>query len=240
MASTFYRVNDKPNQIDIDLDNFEHQFDPLGVTHDALVNCALIRNLGIDPTFVISKIVSYVGYIESSLHLISSSRYGTYPWDIEQCFFIKPPSKSKYNYTLKSFACDVILGLSTQLKWCATLVLFDETKVKQNKEDILWQSQIYDNESTVIFEGDENDNKFIHVSHKDLIVKFDNLYVKLKNDKLYLMRIDIVEGQSGCRYDARRDKTKTYFVKTNGHLYKNRYSMRTKHYDDKLYELVLV
>ena len=99
-----------------------------------------------------------------------------------------------------------------------------------NKEDILWQSKIFDEPNYIYKEYDQH------------IVKFENINVKLQNDKTYLMRIDIVEGRAYCNQVRRgyKDRSKKYFVDSNGRLYHNKYSMRENYRDGKLYEIVFV
>ena len=122
-SKKLYRVNEKPNIVDVNINDFKHDYDPLGTLYNAVSNGELIQNLKVNTSFIIDTIISFTGYTESTLNLDSTSNFFTSPLDVEQCFFIALPYKSLYNYTLISFAFDI--RLTTTAKYCATLVLFE-------------------------------------------------------------------------------------------------------------------
>ena len=229
---------DEFNKIEIDLEKFRHEFDPLGIIYNTLSQVELIKNLNVDSRFIINDIIGFNGYTESTLHLPSTSNnFGCSNRDLEQLYFIQTPKISKFVYTLKSFSCYIKCNDNTE--YIVTLVLFDKEKVLKNKEKILWQSKKYTLKTTPYQLFDDNSD--CHEGHKKNIATFDNINVKLQNNKTYLIRIDIPCGYMHCGRvkDDKLDKNKKYLmVNSSGNYCRNKYYLRDYYPDGKIYKIV--
>ena len=118
-----YRVNNEPNNVALDVAKFEHDFDPLSNTYDAISTSSLVKKIeemtSVDTSFLLTIIVRFIGRSESTLECKSSLTFGCTPLDIEQLFFISLPKNSNWKYKIVSFACDIFLDKYSQ--FCATL-----------------------------------------------------------------------------------------------------------------------
>eukprot|EP01084_Bolivina_argentea_P102885 184316_1 len=237
MEQNLYRVNKNPNNVIINVTGFEHQFDPLGAIYDCLCEAELLTQLKIDVKFIINELVAFVGYTESTLHLKSTgNNFGCSKNDLEQLYFIQTPSYSKFPYTLTEFSC-YIRG-SANTNYCVTLVSFDVEKVKKNEEIILWQSKIYDIKSTPYKCYD-----YCHEKHKSDIATFDNINIKLENNKTYLIRIDIPSGGMSCGrvYDGQLNEDREcLMVSSSGNYVHNKYYIRDYYPEGKIYQVVFM
>lgn len=223
----FWRVNNKPNEVNIDVSNYEHDFDPKQQMYDGLMKTALIKKLNemMDLSFIINAIINLVGYTESTLDLKSHSNFWCSANDVEHLFIISLPKNSKFNYKLVSFATHIRLWEGAQ--YCATLLLWDVERLKANKNDIIWQSKIFT----------PNDANFLQKDRS--IVLFDNINVMLDTNKVYAIKIDVPKGLIGCDLieTGEKDRSRVYFVNSNGHLEDNVYRMKWDR-DGKLYQIV--
>eukprot|EP01084_Bolivina_argentea_P298043 513538_1 len=289
--TTFYRVNDLQNTVNIGTDQLCMDFDPLGDITNALRDCGIIKKYLIDTSFVIKEIVQYTGYTESTLNIPSDTEFFSSKLDIEQCYFISLSPKSNYGYTLKSFFCDISIESNGNNAFYTTLVVFDKEKVEKNKEDILWQARWPNNgknqyekmivdtkqsiipskpshlkydkmkkygtpnnaiKNTMILDGMHSywinkyfpDDKPISSSINNRnrgnrkIFEF-NMNVKLQNNKIYLIRIDVECGGISC--GCLDEKPITKLVISHARYYHNKYYLRYKfnYNNGKLYKCVL-
>ena len=99
--------------------------------------------------------------------------------------------------------------------------------MKANDGDIIWQSKMYSSENTIYFERARK------------IVLFDNINMTLDSNKVYAIKIDVPMGCVGCCLidEGKRDRSRTWFINSNGHLRDNEYKMKDDR-DGKLYEIV--
>ena len=231
-ASDFYRANTSPYVSNIDTTVYQHDYDPLRDIHDSLQGSELIKTLTIDFSFFVKEIVSFVGYVESTLHMKhSKGGFWCSPLDVEQLFIIATPAQSKYSFTLKSFTTDIRFHDAEASECCATLFVFDAEALQTGKEEIVWQSARLTPGSIA----------YIASAVHDKLVKFDDINVSLCKDKTYAIKIDVPMGTIRCGYVSpgqRATRTEPYFVHANGRLYHNKYSLRGGSYEDgKMYEI---
>ena len=59
----FWRVNRKPNEVNIDIRQFQHDFDPKQLIYEGLIHSTLIQELNknMNPSFITNSIISFVG-----------------------------------------------------------------------------------------------------------------------------------------------------------------------------------
>ena len=146
---SLFRASTKPKDVRINPSDFVHEYDPIGSTMDALADCTLIKSFAVNLSFAINEITSFVGYIESTLALESSSCFSCSKNDVEQLFLISLPTKWKHSYTLQSFTTDIeINSYRSDMSYCATLFVFDCDTLRQGTEEILWQSAIMNKDTT--------------------------------------------------------------------------------------------
>ena len=196
--------------IRFDISDFQYNFDPLGLTFDTLKNCELIYKLNI-PTGITQDIVGYIGYIESKLSNIASCPYTNCVGDCEMCFLLSLPYKSPfdYKYTLKSFKCH--LKGRENSKICFKILTFYTNKDNQtNKLIELYNSgeialndtseKALPDEYQEPQEGEDQDDDSYRFWWKlcGEIIEFNGLNVKLSNNNIYVLRVDVIEGYVGC------------------------------------------
>eukprot|EP01084_Bolivina_argentea_P092854 167022_1 len=240
MIRKFYRPNQEANAVNIDVTQFSHNYDPLSPTYDAIRSCTLITNLKMNASFIIRAVISFIGYIESTLHLESGSNFGCSKFDVEQLFIISPPNKSTFSYKLISFATDIRTSVNKHTTFCATLLLFDKDKLEKNDGDIIWQSAIFSSEYINYLLPEKREDGYINPEYDTNIVIFNDINVVLENNKTYAIKIDIPQGYTSCNliHSGQKDRSRQYFVNSNGHWRRNKYNMKGDR-DGKVYELTL-
>ena len=225
----YYRASTSANTIKLNVDEHTHcELDPMGDLSSLLMETDLVANSPVNVSFVVIEIVRYIGYIESNLgEPYLGHHFGCSKRDIEHCFFISFLSGSIYpSYWLKTFRCQ-IKPYSLSSTYCATLVLWDEEKVKSGEEEIVWQS-----EQRALKLGN-------HSADAGDMVDFE-INVKVDSSKVYLIKIDVPEG-SICCGSVKEEWTNNgqgTMVHATAHFYENNYTIRKNRYS-KRYELAI-
>ena len=238
---------------DFDIAEFQHSFDPLGIVYNQLAtNCDLITNLNV-PNGIVQDIVSFVGYIESKLNNPASNAYSNSPDDCELCFLLSPPHDSPYGYkyTLDSFRCHVRSSGDAKIRFVIG------TFFKGNQDDDDGENEYHELYNSGVIELSDSSETELppeyqvteeesYWTFKGQIFEFKHLNLKLSNDIVYVMRVDIVEGWVGCAelnepvpsLNAHINPEKVEFVCDRTRFCSEEYTLRA-HDRGKLYELVL-
>ena len=190
--------------IRFDVEEFKYDFDPLGrIYHELTTNCKLIINLNI-PNEIIQDIVGFLGYTESKLGRKASSPYVSNSNDCEMCFLLSMPYNSPYNYkyTLSSFATHVKGYKHSKICFKIGTFVTDEDTEKEYKE--LYCTEVIDISDTgnaimpdeYQSESESDDEQIDPFTGK--IMEFKDLNIKLSNNSVYVMRVDVVSLSAVC------------------------------------------